>query len=800
VPLSITEEHEQLRQAVRRWAADHAVARLARAVLDASIGGTPDPQGDGRSEGGDAQARVHGRVGGDPAASTSWWASLADQGWCGLPVPERAGGQGFGLLEAGVVAEALAEAGAPGHYLATVLGAALLSRSVAASWGASPPEPPEGGSGPAAARGPLAAIEPLVAAVAAGQRTATVALPGCGHLVEQPADGRPGDRHLTVHGALQPVLADRHVGVVVAPCHTDSGDDDQWIAVPVDQPGVHVEPIASLDPVRPVVALTVSGARAHRLPGLGTTAVLAAARCLAAADAAGGARWCTETAAAHARARRQFGRPIGQFQAVKHKVADMLVATEAATAAAWDALSAWDAQRADDERSADAVALSAAGAAAVALDAYQACAKTCIQVLGGMGFTWEHDAHVHLRRAAAMAALLNPATARREVAQRARAGTRRRLDSQLPPEAEELRSTIRPLVAAIAAAPADERRRLLVDHGLLAPHWPPPYGRGAGPVEQVVIDQELAAARLRRPTLAVGAWALPTLIAHGTPEQRDRWVRPTLLGELTWCQLFSEPEAGSDLASLRTRATKVPGGWQLDGQKVWTSLAAQADLGICLARTDPESRRHEGITYFVVDMHAGGIDVRPLRELTGDALFNEVFLDGVFVPDDHVVGPVGGGWALARTTLANERVQMSSGATFGAGVEALLAQWRASAPGDPATGDPVVADRIGALVAEAAALAALEARTARRALLGADGGPEASVRKLLGAEHEQRVHELGLSLLGPVGATLTADGERWGRGFLVTRCLTIAGGTSEIQRNVIAERLLGLPRDPEPPE
>ncbi len=260
-----------------------------------------------------------------------------------------------------------------------------------------------------------------------------------------------------------------------------------------------------------------------------------------------------------------------------------------------------------------------------------------------------------------------------------------------------------------------------------------------------------------------------------------------------WCQLFSEPGAGSDLAALSTRATCHDGGWVLNGQKVWTSIAMRADWGICLARSDPDASKHEGITYFIVDMHSEGIEVRPLREITGAAMFNEVFFTDVFVPDDCVVGPVNGGWRLARTTLANERVSMASGATFGFGIEGILKSIGA-AEGE----DPVVLDSVGALLAEAQSVALLGARTTLRSVSGVEPGPEASVRKLLGAEHEQRVQELGLMLLGAMGATTEDDAARWSQGFLSTRCLTIAGGTSEVQRNVIGERILGLPRDPEP--
>jgi alkylation response protein AidB-like acyl-CoA dehydrogenase len=287
----------------------------------------------------------------------------------------------------------------------------------------------------------------------------------------------------------------------------------------------------------------------------------------------------------------------------------------------------------------------------------------------------------------------------------------------------------------------------------------------------------------------VAAWALPTLVAHGTTEQQERWMRPSMRFEITWCQLFSEPEAGSDLSALRTKAERDDGGWLLTGQKVWTSMAAEADWGICLARTDPEAPKHDGITCFFVDMSSDGIDIRPLRELTGAAWFNEVFLDEVFVPDDCVIGAVNDGWRAGRTTLANERVAMGSGSSIGAGVAAAVDTLDENAsPRDRAD--------VGALLATDHALSALRTRMTLRAVGGAEAGPESSVAKLLGVIHDQRVQEVGLGLLGPSGATADGEAAGWALAFLWNRCLTIAGGTSEIQRNVIAERLLGLPRDP----
>jgi alkylation response protein AidB-like acyl-CoA dehydrogenase len=284
---------------------------------------------------------------------------------------------------------------------------------------------------------------------------------------------------------------------------------------------------------------------------------------------------------------------------------------------------------------------------------------------------------------------------------------------------------------------------------------------------------------------------LPTLIVHGTSDQQQRFVGPTLRGEQAWCQLFSEPGAGSDLAALATKAARTDGGWLLSGQKVWTSMAREAQWGICLARTNPTVPKHEGITCFLVEMSSDGIDIRPLRELTGMTMFNEVFLSDVFVPDECVVGAVDDGWAVSRTTLANERVSMGAGSSMGPGVRSVLDAAREAGLQDDAS----VLAGVGRLLAESHGLAVMGLRATLRSLAGADPGPESSVRKLLGVEHDQRVQEMGLELLGPRATTGDGRAEAWITGLLFSRCLTIAGGTSEIQRNVIAERLLGLPKD-----
>lgn len=355
----------------------------------------------------------------------------------------------------------------------------------------------------------------------------------------------------------------------------------------------------------------------------------------------------------------------------------MYCRAEQATALAWDAARAYD----DGGQH----SLAASAAAAMALDAAVDNAKDCIQVLGGIGFTWEHDAHLYLRRAIALREWLGGGDGwRQRTADLALAGARRQLSLEQRHDPE-----IRAGAERIAALQPKERRDRPVETGYLVPHWPKPYGLDASPATQLLIDEEL-----RR-----------------DGEQRERFVLPTLRGEIQWCQLFSEPEAGSDLASLRTRATKVDGGWRLSGQKVWTSRATEADWAICLARTDGAAPKHKGITYFLVNMRSAGIDIRPLREITGDARFNEVFLDGVLVPDDCVVGEVNDGWRLARATLANERVAMSTGSSLGEAVERLIGQLA-----DP---DPVARQRLGALVAQGLAVSVVDLRAALRQL----GGP-----------------------------------------------------------------------------
>ncbi len=742
--IGVTDEHLALHDAVRRWVSARVDPKATKAILDAAGEELP-----------------------------SFWSDLVAQRWLGLHVPEAHGGEGYGFAELAVVLEELGRACAPGPFLPTVTVAGALV---------------------------LAGGEALRAEVlprlARGEAIAGIAM-GPGALRAEVGAGNDADATVLLSGRAGPVLGAAVADVVLVPATDADRARTFWVLLERAQAGVNVSVEPSTDGTRRVGMVDVRGAEVpmSRCLEHAGGVVRSVVTALASAEAVGASGWCVATAAAYARERVQFGRPIGQFQAVKHRCAGMLLRTELARAAAWDAARALDASTGAPADQSE-VALAAAVAGAIAPDAFFANAKDCIQVLGGIGYTWEHDAHLYLKRALALRQLLDGPHADRVTAARlALDGTRRRLGVQLPPEAATVRQEVRAFVAELQASPKQDWNRRLAETGYLVPHWPRPWGRDAGPVEQLVIDEELAAARIRRPHLQVGAWVLPTIITHGRPDQQERWIPPTLRGEISWCQLFSEPGAGSDLASLSTRAVRdeTRGGWRITGQKVWTTLAHVAGWGLLLARTDPDAPKHDGITAFVVDMSSEGIEVRPLRELTGAEMFNEVFFDDVFVPDDCVIGEVNRGWEAARTTLANERVSMGSGSSFGPGGESVL-RLVAERGRD---GDPVVLDELGALVAEGQALAVMGLRMTLRALAGAEPGAESSVRKLLATEHEQRVQEVGLFLLGPDAAVHAGEAAAWIGGFLGNRALSIAGGTSDVQRNIVAERLLGLPKDPE---
>ncbi len=672
---------------------------------------------------------------GDAAAWRSPYEGLAGLGTFGVAVAEEHGGAGGTIEDLCAMVDEAAAALVPGPVATTALATLVLDDAQDAQY-----------------------LDALVA----GRRTAGVALTG--DIGFQGAAG-------TARGRAEYVLGADASGVLVLPYQ------DGWLLVDAKADGVTVEPLAATDFTRPLARVTLDSAPARAL-SVPTQRFENLAATVMAAEASGLARWMLQTATEYAKVREQFGKPIGSFQAVKHMCAEMLLRAEQVS------VTAADAAHAATESDEDQFTIAAAVAAAAGVDAAIANAKDCIQVLGGIGITWEHDAHLYLRRAYGIAHFLGGRSRwLRRVAALTQRGLRRELGVDLE-SVEGLRAEIGAAVADVAAQPVDLRQAALARSGLQAPHWPRPYGRGAGPAEQLLIDQELAAASVQRPDLLIGWWAVPTILEHGSPDQIERFVPPTLSGDLVWCQLFSEPGAGSDLAALRTKAVRAEGGWRLTGQKVWTSAAHRAHWGVCLARTDPSASKHKGITYFLVDMASPGIVIRPLREITGDELFNEVFFDDVFVPDEMVVGDVNDGWRLARTTLSNERVAMAHGTALGNPMEELL---RTVAERDL---DHVVQERLGALIVSAEVGSLLDQRIAQKAVGGQDPGAESSARKLIGVRYRQELEEFRMELSDGGGVVHN----KAVHGFLNTRCLTIAGGTEQILLTLAGERLLGLPR------
>jgi alkylation response protein AidB-like acyl-CoA dehydrogenase len=598
---------------------------------------------------------------------------------------------------------------------------------------------------------------------------------------------------LVVHGEARSVPAAAQATLLVLPVATDVGIE--WVVLDAGQ--LDVEPIASVDPLRPVAHLRAEAVEVGKdrvLSNLTPNAARAIVSTLLSADAIGVARWATETASAYAKIREQFGRPIGQFQAIKHKCAEMMARTERATAAVWDAARAID-EGIDKPESAlkSAFEFAAAVAATLAPAAAQTCVQDCIQIHGGIGFTWEHDTNIYYRRALGIAAAFGRAADyRQRVVDTATTTGVRKLDIDLDSETEKLREEIRAEVTALKAIPSEERTTAIVEGGWVMPYLPKPWGRSATPVEQIITAQEFSALRVRRPMLGIASFLVPSIVAFGNEDQKQRFLPPTLRAEMIWCQLFSEPGAGSDLASLSTKAVKVDGGWRITGQKIWTTLAQYAQWGALLARTEPNAPKHNGITYFLLDMASEGVEVRPLRELTGAEFFNEVFIDDVFVPDGMVLGEVNRGWEVSRNTLTAERVTIGGSENPNLPSLDRLVEFMRDGQFDQ-----IAQNRAGQLMAEGHAVKVLNMRSTLLTLAGGDALPSAAISKLLAMRTAQDYAEFGLASFGvdgAIGDTGQPQGQ-WAQYLLGSRATTIYGGTSEVQLNIIAERLLGLPRD-----
>lgn len=671
------------------------------------------------------------------------WTEITNVGWLGLHLPEEHGGSGYGMEELVVVVEELGRAVAPGPFVPTVIASAVID-AVADD----------------------VTRSQLVPGLADGSLTGAVALGGAVTV----ADGKAS-------GEVSAVLGGGLAKVLLVP----AGDD---VAIVEVGDGVTVDNAPNLDPTRRSARITLDGVAATVLPGA-RQVLVDLARLVLSAEAVGVARECTDLAAAYAKERHQFGRPIAMFQGVKHHCANMAVATELATSAVWDAARA-------ASTGGDQLSYAAATAASLAGPAADLCANLNTQIHGGIAITFEHDAHLYMRRATTLLALLDHKAAAVDLADLTRSDVVRAKTVELPPEAEAIRDEVRTFADSIKGLSAEEQRAKLVETGYAQPHWPEPWGRNAGAVEQLVIEQEFAEAGIQRPQYGITGWVILTLIQYATEDQVARWVKPALDQEVIWCQLFSEPDAGSDAAGVKTKATRVDGGWLVNGQKVWTSGAHEAAYGFATVRTNPDVAKHDGITIMVIDMHAEGVEVRPIKMPTGNSSFNEVFFSDVFVADDDVVGPVDGGWTVARATLGNESVSIGGGqGGMALPVATLVSQLDAN-PGR-LFGGPA---RIGRYAAQQQAMGLLNLRSANRAVAGAEPGPEGAITKLVLSELGHEAVAIQVELLGPEAVFVDGAGAIAGNMVLMHRGMSIAGGTSEIKRNQIGERILGLPRDP----
>jgi alkylation response protein AidB-like acyl-CoA dehydrogenase len=742
MPLAMTEEQRQLADAVSQFATRHAPVDKTRATFDAIASGEL-PQ---------------------------WWPDFVVHGFHAVHLPEDVGGQGGTLFDMACVVEAAAKALLPGPWLSTVTaGAVALSAGTA--------------DDPATAT--------LLRDVAAGA-TATVVLPE--HSDYRAVACDDGWRLSGSSGLTMGIVAAQRI---VVPARTEAGDE-LWFVLDVESSAVRAEPRNGTDLCTDVGVLQLTDhavtpeSRMERLDGERARCVVAT---LGACAAAGTVRWCLDAAVDYLRTREQFGKPIGTFQALQHKAAMLAVNTELAEAAAWDAL------RATDE-SVEQHRFAAAGAALMAVATSPDLVLDALLMFGAIGFTWEHDLHLYWRRATSLAASVSPTTRWSRAAGVLARTTTRSTALNLGDVESEFRARVAETLDLARTLTNDgpsrqdqrpdfdigPRRDLLAEAGLVAPQLPVPWGLGASALQQVIVAEEFAARPdLLKPNLGIAQWMAPTIIDAGSDMQRERFVKPTLRGVLQWCQLNSEPGAGSDLASLTTRATKVDGGWVVNGRKIWTSMADRAHFGALLARTDPDAPKHRGLSYFLVDMESDGLEASPIVQANGENKFCEVVFTDVFVGDDMMVGQPGDGWNLAVGAMAVERTAIGGYVSIDR-VDALRSLAAVEGPDRDA-----VLVQLGELEAYSNALKALVTRETLRLVDGQNPGPASSVAKVAMAVLLRRAATAVLGSTGRSAMVQDSEPEVFTPYFHLPSEL-IGGGTVEVQLTVIAQMILGLPR------
>ncbi len=784
-------EHQALRESVRAFARSTS----------------PDPE----------VRRAMALPGGyDPAV----WARMAGElGLPGIVVPGQYGGADGGLVEAAIVLEETGRYLLPGPLLSTMLAAAAIVH---------------------AADDQAAAA--LLPRIASGDTIATLAVaeaggrwdPSAVGCTATPTPGTPGGWRLD---GLKRYVPDAHVAdVIVTAARTPDGV--ALFAVDRNAGGVTVAPLTAFDLTRRLCDVTLDAApampltspAAHQLDG-----VLDLVRVLVAAEQVGTAQAALDMAVGYARDRVQFGRAIGSFQAIKHMCADVLLDVESARSAVYYA--AWSA----DSRS-DDLAVAAPLAKAFCADTLLAAAALNMQVHGGICFTWEHPAHLYFRRAKAGAQLWGDPPQHREMLvarlsakpqthnvqtdrlhlPEAGLPARAQASSVADAAEEEVRAEVRAWLAENWSPdrPREAWRAALVESGWAAPTWPREwFGRGLPPAMRAVVAGEFQRAGAEGGGQDVVNLYANAILAHGTDDQKGRFVRPLALGTDRGCLLYSEPGAGSDLAAVQTRADRDGEDWVVTGQKVWTSNALEATHGLLLARSDWDVPKHQGLTFFWFPMRQPGVEVRPIRQVTGGAEFNEVFFDGARVPDANRLGEPGGGWRVLLTALGFERLLMGADMPRDPGRENRhrtraeitadrQSPWTRQVGGADyfelarSTGqdkDPVIRQEIARLYT----LEQVNKWTAMRAK--SESGPgAASPLASLGKLAMSRIVHAGAALTARLlGAESLLDGDsspvaaEVNRSAFAAYVTSVGGGTDQIQRNIIGERLLGLPKEPE---
>ena len=743
MPLAITEEQHQLADAVREFAARYApIAQTRSEFANIAAGQLP-----------------------------TWWQKFVDNGFHAVHLPEKFGGQGGSLADMACVVEAAAAALLPGPWLCTATASAVaLSGDI----------------------GDDDAVGVSLLRDLATGATACVILPDYSDFHARPHNA--GWRLTGSSGVTLGICSAQHV---VVPARTDDGSE-VWFVLDTTLGPLTARPLDGTDLCTDVGVLELKDQLVSKdklLSGIDSDRARCIVVTLAACAAAATVRWSLTAATDYLRTREQFGKPIGTFQAMQHKAASLLVNTELAEAAAWDAVRAADDSLEQHE-------LAAASAALISLAPSPDLVLDALLMFGAIGFTWEHDLHLYWRRATSLATSIGPRTRwSRELGTLCRT-TQRSTSLNLGEAESGFRVQIAELLDHALTLKNDSpsrqdqrpefdigpRRDFLAKSGLVASHLPRPWGLEATALQQVIVAEEFEKRpELTRPSLGIAEWMAPTIIDAGSEPQRDRFVWPTLRGVLQWCQLYSEPGAGSDLASLTTRATRVEGGWLINGRKIWTSLAQHAGFGALLARSDPDAPKHRGLIYFLVDMQSEGIEVSPIMQANGGDKFSEVVFTDTFVPDAMMVGEPGGGWGLAVGAMAVERTAIG-------GYVAMDRTGAVRRVADAEGPDQDAAVRaLGEIESYANALKALVTRETLRLVHGQKPGPASSVAKVALSVLIRRAATATLSNTVRAGMVQNSEPEVFAPYFGLPSEL-IGGGTVEIQLTVIAQMILGLPR------